>query len=61
MLFTEAQTEAQKARRGVWSDPAGAFQAPRSAPTPAPRPVRKKPANGDAAKERSSRPGRRPR
>jgi endonuclease YncB( thermonuclease family) len=60
MLFTEAQTEAQKARRGVWSDPAGTFQAPRPAPAPVPRPVPKKPADGDAAKERSS-PGRRPR
>jgi endonuclease YncB( thermonuclease family) len=28
MLFTEAQTEAQKFRRGVWNEPNGSFDAP---------------------------------
>lgn len=32
MLYTEAQTEAQKFRRGVWSEPS--FQAPTKTPTP---------------------------
>lgn len=48
MLFTEAQTEAQKFRRGVWKDPNGSFAAP---PEPTATPVPK----GKAKKKKKRR------